>query len=200
MNLIFWQISFIPLVLIGFLVYFLFTYFTKSPSQNPNRRKVEMYKLTGTLIRQRFTLLGRVGVTMVLLSPVAGAFIITGRSETIAQALFFDRHIPDFTWIYMILGFLLFTGLIFIIIGREFYCFAPEETVTPSSPDKHFPQNEPSPTAPRNPAPAKHPAPLPEVPPSFIPENPSPTPEAEPVPHKEFVTTMKDDLPPTNKL
>ena len=172
----------------------LYIFLTRSPSQNPNRRKVEMYKLTGTLIRQRFTLLGRVGVTMVLLSPVAGAFIITARSEAITQALFFDRHIPDFTWIYMILGFLLFTGLIFIIIGREFYCFAPEETVTPSSPDKHFPHNEPSPTAPRNPAPR------PTVPPSFIPENPSPTPEAEPVPHKEFVTTMKDDLPPTNKL
>jgi len=158
-----------------------------------------MYKLTGTLIRQRFTLLGRVGVTMVLLSPVAGAFIITARSETIAQALFFDRHIPDFTWIYMILGFLLFTGLIFIIIGREFYCFASEETITPSSPDTK-PDNQPLPTAPHNPAPAKHPAPLPTVPPSFIPENPSPTPEAEPTPQREFVTTMKDDVPPTNKL
>ena len=159
-----------------------------------------MYKLTGTLIRQRFTLLGRVGVTMVLLAPVAGSFIITVSSEAITQALFFDRHIPDFTWIYMILGFLLFIGLIFIIIGREFYCFAPADTITQSSPDTHSPDNKPLPTAPHNPAPAKHPAPLPEVPPSFIPENPSPTPEPEPVPQKEFVTTMKDDVPPTNKL
>lgn len=47
-----------------------------------------MYKLTGTLIRQRFTLLGRVGVTMVLLAPVAGSFIITVSSEAITQALF----------------------------------------------------------------------------------------------------------------
>ena len=199
MILIFLQILFIPLVLIGFLVYFLFTFFTKSTSKKQKRRKVEMYNLTGTLIRQRFTLLGRVGVTMVLLSPVAGAFIITGSSEAIAQALFFDRHIPDFTWIYMILGFLLFIGLIFIIIGREFYCFAPADTVTPPSPDTK-PDNKPLPTEPHNPAPAKHPAPLPEVPPSFIPENPSPTPEPEPVPQKEFVTTMKDDVPPTNKL
>lgn len=159
-----------------------------------------MYKLTGTLIRQRFTLLGRVGVTMVLLAPVAGSFIITVSSEAITQALFFDRHIPDFTWIYMILGFLLFIGLIFIIIGREFYCFASADTTKPSSPDTHSPDNKPLPTAPHNPAPAKHPAPLPEVPPSFIPENPSPAPEAEPVPQREFVTTMKDDVPPTNKL
>ena len=165
-----------------------------------NRHKVEMYKLTGTLIRQKFTVLGGIGVIMVLLAPVAGSFVITGSSEALAEALFFDRHIPDFTWIYMILGFLLFTGLIFIIIGREFYCFAQEETITPSSPDTHLPDNKPLPTAPRNPAPAQHPAPLPEVPPSFIPENPSPTPEAEPVPQREFVTTMKDDLPPTNKL
>ena len=158
-----------------------------------------MYKLTRTLIRQRFTLLGRVGVTMVLLAPVAGSFITTVSSEAITQALFSDRHIPDFTWIYMILGFLLFIGLIFIIIGREFYCFAPEETVTPSSPDTN-PDNQPLPTAPHNPAPAKHPAPLPEVPPAFIPENPSPTPELELAPQREFVTTMKDDEPPTNKL
>ena len=137
---------------------------------------------------------------MVLLSPVAGAFIITGSSEAIAQALFFDRHIPDFTWIYMILGFLLFIGLIFIIIGREFYCFAPADIITQSSPDTHSPDNQPLPTAPHNPAPAKHPAPPQEVPPSFIPENPSPIPEPEPVPQKEFVTTMKDDVPPTNKL
>ena len=98
-----------------------------------------MYKLTGTLIRQRFTLLGRVGVTMVLLAPVAGSFIITVSSEAITQALFFDRHIPDFTWIYMILGFLLFIGLIFIIIGREFYCFASADTTKTSSPDTHSP-------------------------------------------------------------
>ena len=199
MFLIHFQVLFFLTAFVGYLFCLLYIFLTRSPWQKPNRRKVEMYKLTGTLIRQRFTLLGRVGVTMVLLSPVAGAFIITGSSEAIAQAVFFDRHIPDFTWIYMILGFLLFIGLIFIIIGREFYCFAPEETVTPSSPDAQ-PDNQPLPTAPHNPAPAKHPAPLPEVPPSFIPENPSPTPEPEPVPHKEFVTTMKDDLPPTNKL
>ena len=200
MFLIHFQVLFFLTAFVGSLFCLLYIFLTRSPSQKPNRRKVEMYKLTGTLIRQRFTLLGRVGVTMVLLSPVAGAFIITGSSEAIAQALFFDRHIPDFTWIYMILGFLLFIGLIFIIIGREFYCFAPADTITQSSPDTHSPDNKPLPTAPHNPAPAKHPAPLPEVPPSFIPENPSPTPEPEPVPQKEFVTTMKDDVPPTNKL
>ena len=193
-------VFFFLLAFIGYLIYLLYIFLTRSPSKKHNRYKVEMYKLTGTLIRQKFTVLGGIGVIMVLLAPVAGSFVITNSSEALAEALFFDRHIPDFTWIYMILGFLLFTGLIFIIIGREFYCFASADTIIPSSPDTHSPDNKPLPTAPRNPAPAQHPAPLPEVPPSFIPENPPPTPEAEPVPQREFVTTMKDDLPPTNKL
>lgn len=81
-------VFFFLLAFIGYLIYLLYIFLTRSPSKKHNRHKVEMYKLTGTLIRQRFTLLGRVGVTMVLLAPVAGSFIITVSSEAITQAFF----------------------------------------------------------------------------------------------------------------
>lgn len=173
MDLVFLIIGFIALIVLVYLFY------TLATSSNPLRTNLDRYALSLTLVRQRFTGLGWVGVVLLFLSPLATAVIVSANLRAIARATFFDTPIPDFTWLYLAFGFLGLIGFVFIIIGREFYAFTPvNQTVQP------LPENPRAPAA----KPAPEPAPY------------QPIPEAEPVPRPQFVTTMKDDIPSTTKL
>lgn len=176
MNLVFLLIGFIALIVLIYLFYNL------ANSLNPFNGNYGSHAIGLTLVRQRFTGLGWVGVVLIFLSPIATAFIVSANLRAVAQATFFDTPIPDFMPLYLALGFLGLIGFVFIIIGREFYAFCPVNSVVPPLPEKPAPR------------PSSQPVPAPQPAPSH------PAPEAEPVPRPQFVTTMKDDIPPTTKL
>lgn len=180
MDLVFLVMGFIALIVLVYLFYNL------AASESPLKTNLDRYAVSLTLVRQRFTGLGWVGVVLIFLSPLATAFIVSINLNAIARATFFDSPIPDFTSLYLALGFLGLIGFVFIIIGREFYAFtSANQTVEPLS---EKPQ----------PVPAAKPAPAPQPVPEPAPHDP--TPEAEPVPRPQFVTTMKDDIVPPTKL
>lgn len=180
MALVFLIIGFIALIVLVYLFYNLVT------SSNPLKTDLNGYAVSLTLVRQRFTGLGWVGVVLIFLSPLATAFIVSVNLNAIARATFFDSPIPDFTPLYLALGFLGLIGFVFIIIGREFYAFTSVKGAAPNFSETSKPH------------PASQPVPAPQPVPGPTPRHP--TPEAEPVPRPQFVTTMKDDIVPPTKL
>ena len=196
MALIFLILGFIASIV---LIYFFYSLVSTQSLSGQSQSRPTLSNLSFTLIRQRFTGLGWIGVVLVFLAPLATAIIVSANLKAIAEATFFDTPIPDFTLLYLSLGFLGLIGFVFIIIGREFY------SLVPANGSLETEANRPAPhPAPHHPAPHKH-APdhsphKPAHPQPPLPQNPAPLPEAEPVPRPEFVTTMKDDVPPSTKL
>lgn len=191
MALIFLILGFISSIV---LIYFFYSLVSTQSLSDQSQSRPTLSNLSFTLIRQRFTGLGWVGVVLVFLAPLATAIIVSANLKAIAEATFFDTPIPDFTLLYLSLGFLGLIGFVFIIIGREFYSFVPANgsLETEANRPAHHP-------APHKHAP-DHSAHKPAHPQPTLPQNPAPLPEAEPVPRPEFVTTMKDDVPPSTKL
>ena len=198
MALIFLILGFIASIV---LIYFFYSLVSAQPLSRQNHSRPALSNLSFTLIRQRFTGLGWVGVVLVFLAPVATAIIVSANLKAIAEATFFDTPIPDFTLLYLSLGFLGLIGFVFIIIGREFYSFSPLNASPEGDGNRHEPHPAPHHPAPHHTPPHKvtpdHSPLKPAHPQPPLPENPAPLPEAEPVPRPEFVTTMKDDIPPT---
>lgn len=196
MALIFLILGFIASIV---LIYFFYSLVSTQSLSGQSQSRPTLSNLSFTLIRQRFTGLGWIGVVLVFLAPLATAIIVSANLKAIAEATFFDTPIPDFTLLYLSLGFLGLIGFVFIIIGREFY------SLVPANGSLETEANRPAPRpAPRHPAPHKHTPDhsphKPAHPQPPLPQNPTPLPEAEPVPRSEFVTTMKDDVPPSTKL
>ena len=196
MALIFLILGFIASIV---LIYFFYSLVSTQSLSGQSQSRPTLSNLSFTLIRQRFTGLGWIGVVLVFLAPLATAIIVSANLKAIAEATFFDTPIPDFTLLYLSLGFLGLIGFVFIIIGREFY------SLVPANGSLETEANRPAPRpAPRHPAPHKHTPDhsphKPAHPQPPLPQNPTPLPEAEPVPRPEFVTTMKDDVPPSTKL
>ncbi|WP_297322361.1 hypothetical protein [uncultured Bartonella sp.] len=178
MTLIFLVLGFIALIVLVYLFYNLSTAATPF-NANFNRNGVSL-----TLVRQSFTGLGWIGVVLIFLSPLAIAFIASANLRAIARATFFDTPIPDFTPLYLALGFLGLIGFVFIIIGREFYVITPVRDAAPAFLEKPKPYSAPQPASDFAPKPTP----------------PRQAPDAEPVPRPQFVTTMKDDGVPPTKL
>ncbi|WP_279099039.1 hypothetical protein [Bartonella apis] len=196
MALIFLILGFISSIV---LIYFFYSLVSTQSLSDQSQSRPPLSNLSFTLIRQRFTGLGWVGVVLVFLAPLATAIIVSANLKAIAEATFFDTPIPDFTLLYLSLGFLGLIGFVFIIIGREFY------SLVPANGSLETEANRPAPhPAPHHPATHKHTPDhsphKPAHPQPPLPQNPTPLPEAEPVPRPEFVTTMKDDIPPSTKL
>ena len=196
MALIFLILGFIASIV---LIYFFYSLVGTQSLYGQSQSRPTLSNLSFTLIRQRFTGLGWIGVVLVFLAPLATAIIVSANLKAIAEATFFDTPIPDFTLLYLSLGFLGLIGFVFIIIGREFY------SLVPANGSLETEANRPAPRpAPHHPAPHKHTPDhsphKPAHPQPPLPQNPTPLPEAEPVPRPEFVTTMKDDVPPSTKL
>ena len=196
MALIFLILGFISSIV---LIYFFYSLVSTQSLYGQSQSRPTLSNLSFTLIRQRFTGLGWVGVVLVFLAPLATAIIVSANLKAIAEATFFDTPIPDFTLLYLSLGFLGLIGFVFIIIGREFY------SLVPANGSLETEANRPAPhPAPHHPATHKHTPDhsphKPAHPQPPLPQNPTPLPEAEPVPRHEFVTTMKDDVPPSTKL
>ena len=196
MALIFLILGFIASIV---LIYFFYSLVSTQSLSDQSQSRPTLSNLSFTLIRQRFTGLGWVGVVLVFLAPLATAIIVSANLKAIAEATFFDTPIPDFTLLYLSLGFLGLIGFVFIIIGREFY------SLVPANGSLETEANRPAPhPAPHHPATHKHTPDhsphKPAHPQPPLPQNPTPLPEAEPVPRPEFVTTMKDDVPPSTKL
>lgn len=196
MALIFLILGFIASIV---LIYFFYSLVSTQSLSGQSQSRPTLSNLSFTLIRQRFTGLGWVGVVLVFLAPLATAIIVSANLKAIAEATFFDTPIPDFTLLYLSLGFLGLIGFVFIIIGREFY------SLVPANGSLETEANRPAPhPAPHHPATHKHTPDhsphKPAHPQPPLPQNPTPLPEAEPVPRPEFVTTMKDDVPPSTKL
>ncbi|MBH9987387.1 hypothetical protein H3S84_03775 [Bartonella sp. W8098] len=196
MALIFLILGFIASIV---LIYFFYSLVSTQSLSGQSQSRPTLSNLSFTLIRQRFTGLGWVGVVLVFLAPLATAIIVSANLKAIAEATFFDTPIRDFTLLYLSLGFLGLIGFVFIIIGREFY------SLVPANGSLETEANRPAPhPAPHHPATHKHTPDhspnKPAHPQPPLPQNPTPLPEAEPVPRPEFVTTMKDDVPPSTKL
>lgn len=196
MALIFLILGFIASIV---LIYFFYSLVSIQSLSGQSQSRPTLSNLSFTLIRQRFTGLGWIGVVLVFLAPLATAIIVSANLKAIAEATFFDTPIPDFTLLYLSLGFLGLIGFVFIIIGREFY------SLVPANGSLETEANRPAPhPAPHHPATHKHTPDhsphKPAHPQPPLPQNPTPLPEAEPVPRPEFVTTMKDDVPPSTKL
>lgn len=196
MALIFLILGFIASIV---LIYFFYSLVSTQSLSGQSQSRPTLSNLSFTLIRQRFTGLGWVGVVLVFLAPLATAIIVSANLKAIAEATFFDTPIPDFTLLYLSLCFLGLIGFVFIIIGREFY------SLVPANGSLETEANRPAPhPAPHHPATHKHTPDhsphKPAHPQPPLPQNPTPLPEAEPVPRPEFVTTMKDDVPPSTKL
>ena len=196
MALIFLILGFIASIV---LIYFFYSLVSTQSLSGQSQSRPTLSNLSFTLIRQRFTGLGWIGVVLVFLAPLATAIIVSANLKAIAEATFFDTPIPDFTLLYLSLGFLGLIGFVFIIIGREFY------SLVPANGSLETEANRPAPhPAPHHPATHKHTPDhsphKPAHPQPPLPQNPTPLPEAEPVPRPEFVTTMKDDIPPSTKL
>lgn len=196
MALIFLILGFIASIV---LIYFFYSLVSTQSLSGQSQSRPTLSNLSFTLIRQRFTGLGWIGVVLVFLAPLATAIIVSANLKAIAEATFFDTPIPDFTLLYLSLGFLGLIGFVFIIIGREFY------SLVPANGSLETEANRPAPhPAPHHPATHKHTPDhsphKPAHPQPPLPQNPTPLPEAEPVPRPEFVTTMKDDVPPSTKL
>lgn len=196
MALIFLILGFIASIVI---IYFFYSLVSTQSLSGQSQSRPTLSNLSFTLIRQRFTGLGWVGVVLVFLAPLATAIIVSANLKAIAEATFFDTPIPDFTLLYLSLCFFGLIGFVFIIIGREFY------SLVPANGSLETEANRPAPhPAPHHPATHKHTLDhsphKPAHPQPPLPQNPTPLPEAEPVPRPEFVTTMKDDVPPSTKL
>ena len=196
MALIFLILGFIASIV---LIYFFYSLVSTQSLSDQSQSRPTLSNLSFTLIRQRFTGLGWVGVVLVFLAPLATAIIVSANLKAIAEATFFDTPIPDFTLLYLSLGFLGLIGFVFIIIGREFYSFVPANGSLETEANRPAPHPAPHHPAPHKHAP-DHSAHKPAHPQPPLPQNPAPLPEAEPVPRPEFVTTMKDDVPPSTKL
>ncbi|OLY46046.1 hypothetical protein PEB0150_010370 [Bartonella apis] len=191
MALIFLILGFIASIV---LIYFFYSLVSTQSLSGQSQSRPTLSNLSFTLIRQRFTGLGWIGVVLVFLAPLATAIIVSANLKAIAEATFFDTPIPDFTLLYLSLGFLGLIGFVFIIIGREFYSLVPANGSLEAETDRPAPQPAPHKHAPdHSPHKPAHPQPP-------LPQNPARLPEAEPVPRPEFVTTMKDDVPPSTKL
>lgn len=184
MTLIFLVLGFIALIVLVYLFYNLTT------TATPLNANFNSYGLPLTFVRQRFTGLGWIGVVLIFLSPLAIAFIASANLRAIARATFFDTPIPDFTPLYLALGFLSLIGFVFIIIGREFYAVTPVRDAAPASPETPNPHSAPQPVPTPRPAPDFAPKPTP----------PHRTPDSEPIPRRQFVTTMTDDAGTPTKL
>ncbi|OLY47627.1 hypothetical protein [Bartonella apis] len=196
MALIFLILGFIASIV---LIYFFYSLVSTQSLSGQSQSRPTLSNLSFTLIRQRFTGLGWVGVVLVFLAPLATAIIVSANLKAIAEATFFDTPIPDFTLLYLSLGFLGLIGFVFIIIGREFYSLVPANGSLETEANKPAPHPAPHHSAPHKHTPDHSPH-KPAHPQPPLPQNPTPLPEAEPVPRPEFVTTMKDDVPPSTKL
>ena len=196
MALIFLILGFIASIV---LIYFFYSLVSTQSLSGQSQSRPTLSNLSFTLIRQRFTGLGWVGVVLVFLAPLATAIIVSANLKAIAEATFFDTPIPDFTLLYLSLGFLGLIGFVFIIIGREFYSLVPANGNLKTEANKPAPRPVPHHPAPHKHTPDHSPH-KPAHPQPPLPQNPTPLPEAEPVPRPEFVTTMKDDVPPSTKL
>ena len=196
MALIFLILGFIASIV---LIYFFYSLVSTQSLSGQSQSRPTLSNLSFTLIRQRFTGLGWVGVVLVFLAPLATAIIVSANLKAIAEATFFDTPIPDFTLLYLSLGFLGLIGFVFIIIGREFYSLVPANGSLETEANKPAPRPVPHHPAPHKHTPDHSPH-KPAHPQPPLPQNPTPLPEAEPVPRPEFVTTMKDDVPPSTKL
>lgn len=77
-------------------------------------------------LRQKFTLIGWIGVALIFVSPLVMCGMMLVDAHYAAQTVVNEATTHDYGWHYLVLGYFILLGVVLVIIGRDFYAVSDE--------------------------------------------------------------------------